>query len=233
MSQVLDILTLQEIDDEAAALRAALASVEQRLQSNQQLKDARRFLEHAESEAAEAQRQQRRLDGEIENLTARIAPEERRLYDGSVRAPKELANIQHEVEILRKQRSALEDRSLEVMSLVEALQAKREQAAARVMRVEREWEGERLKLEAEAEQLRGKVATLEERREAQRARVPVRPLSLYEDLRRRKGGIAVARIRAGACSGCRVTLPAGLRHQAMAPDAIVQCPNCERILSVS
>jgi hypothetical protein len=233
MSQVLDILTLQEIDDEAAVLHAALASVEQRLQSNQRLKDARRFLEHAESEVAQAQRRQRKLDGEIEGLTARIVPEERRLYDGSVRVPKELASIQREVEILKRQRSVLEDRSLELMTLVEGLHVRRKQAAAQVAVVEQEWDAERQKLEAEAGQLHSKVAAVEGRREEQRSRVPVRPLSLYEDLRRRKGGIAVSRIKAGACSGCRVTLPAGLRHQAMAPDAIVQCPNCERILSVS
>jgi len=233
MSQVLDILTLQEIDDEAAALHAALASVEQRLQSNQRLKDARRFLEHAEGEIAEAQRRQRKVDGEIDGLTARIAPEERRLYDGSVKVPKELASIQHEIEVLRGQRSKLEDQSLEVMSLLERLQVKREKAAAQVADVEREWEIERQKLEGEAGQLRTKVAAVDERRGEQQARVPVRPLSLYEDLRRRKGGTAVVRIKSGACSGCRVTLPAGLRHQAMAADAIVQCPNCERILSVS
>lgn len=233
MSQVLDLLTLQEIDDEGAVLHASLASVEQRLRSNQRVTDARRFLEHAESEIAQGQKKQRKLDGEIEGLTARIVPEERRLYDGSVKVPKELASIQHEVEILRGQRSALEDDSLENMSAIERLEGKRQKAAAQLETVQREWAVEREKLDAEAGRLGAKAAAIDARRAEQQARVPVRALSLYEDLRRRKGGIAVARIKGGACSGCRVTLPAGLRHQAMAPDAIVQCPNCERILSVS
>jgi hypothetical protein len=232
MSQVLDILTLQEIDDESAGLRSALASVEQRLQSNQALNDARRFLEHAESEVAQVERRQRKLNGDIDGLTARIEPEERRLYDGSVKVPKELSSIQHEVEILRRQRSALEDQALEAMSHLEALQEKRGRAGSRVADLERQWAAERLQLELQAAELREKLASIDERRAGQQARVPTRALTLYEDLRRRKGGMAVARIRGGACSGCRVTLPAGLRHKAMAPDTLVQCPNCERILSV-
>lgn len=233
MSQVLDILTLQEIDDEVATLRSSLAAVEQRLHSNQELNDARRVLEHAGGELARLQRQQRRLDGDIGALATRVNGEERRLYDGSIKSPKELSSLQHEVELLRKQLANLEDQVLEVMTAVEGQEERRERAAAGLASVERRWEAERARLEAEAQALRSRLEEGEGHRTTQQAKVPARALALYEDLRRRKGGLAVARIRGGACSGCRVALPAGLRHQAMAQDSLAQCPNCERILAVS
>ena len=113
MTQVTDIRTLQEIDDEAATLRAALEDVERRLRGSEELNEARRTSAAVDSELADVRRAQRRIEGEVEGLTARIEPEEKRLYDGSVRNPKELQNIQHELDALKHQRTKLEDQLLE------------------------------------------------------------------------------------------------------------------------
>ncbi|MEO9255768.1 MAG: hypothetical protein ABI305_09520, partial [Tepidiformaceae bacterium] len=97
MSQVTEIVQLQAIDDEAAAFRAALDDVERRLRGNEELDAARREFVAADTAVAEAQRDQRKIEGQIEGLSAKIDPEEKRLYDGSVKNPKELASIQQEL----------------------------------------------------------------------------------------------------------------------------------------
>src|SRR5690606_4726775 len=93
VSQVADVRTLQEIDDEIATARATLDDVQRRLRSDPELDAARHQFAAAAAELQEAQRHQRQLDGEVARLNARIQPEEKRLYDGSVRNPKELGNI--------------------------------------------------------------------------------------------------------------------------------------------
>ena len=97
MSTVQDIVTLQAFDNEASAFRAALADVEQRLQGDPELDEARRNAQELQSAAANLRKEQRRIDGEIAGLTAKVDPEEKRLYDGSVKNPKELSNIQRRV----------------------------------------------------------------------------------------------------------------------------------------
>ncbi len=109
VSQVTNIRTLQEFDDEAATYRAALEDIEHRLRGSEELEQARASFAALDTELAEVRRTQRKVDGDISILNARIAPEEKRLYDGSVRNPKELGNIQHELELLKDQRSKLED----------------------------------------------------------------------------------------------------------------------------
>lgn len=232
MSQVAGLRTLQELDDEAATLGAALEDARRRLQGSEELEAARAGLAAIDERLAETRRNQRRLDGEISVLSSRIAPEEKRLYDGSVRNPKELGNIQHELELLKAQRGGLEDELLEVLTAIEGLEADHQRAAKAVAGAESRWEAESASLRTEAERLAGLLTRADARREAQRATVPPRALHLYEDIRRRKGGIAVAHVQGSMCSGCRVTVPESVRRRAFQPDQLAQCPNCERILYV-
>lgn len=232
MSQVTNIRTLQELDDEAARIRAALDDIERRLQGSEDLERARAAFESIDAELAAARREQRRLDGEISVLNARIQPEEKRLYDGSVRNPKELGNIQHELELLKQQRSKLEDQLIEVMSRIESLESGHAAATAALSRAQASWETEKRSLQDEAARLSAALTGAEAKREAQKLKVTPAALHLYEDVRRRKGGVAVAHIQGSMCTGCRVTIPEAIRRRAFQPDQLAQCPNCERILYV-
>ncbi len=231
MSEVLDILTLQGFDDEAATLRAALADVEQRLLGDPELVEARRLLGEAEAALKAVRGDQRRLEDEVARLRDKIAPEEKRLYDGSVRNPKELSNIQHELEALTAQRTRFEDQLLEVLAKLEVATTARQAAAAKVQHLEAQWEQQSQQLRHDALRLTDAITRADLKREAQKAKISPRSFQMYEDLRRRKGGLAVARTQGGACTGCRVSLPDAVRKKVFSPVFIVQCPNCERILA--
>ncbi len=228
---VLDIVALQALDDEAAAFRAALSSVEQRLRGDPDLDEARRQLLEIETKLATARKEQRAADAEVEGLNAKIAPEEKRLYDGSVKNPKELTNIQHEVDILKHRRGEFEDTLLAVMDRIEGLERDRRRAQRDVEQNEERWAKFQQELRHEAHRLGDSIVRVDAKREAQKSVIPPRSLFLYEDLRRRKGGMAVARINAGSCTGCRITIPDAVRRKAFSSSTLAQCPNCERILS--
>ncbi len=229
MSQVAELVALQEIDAESAAARAALADVEARLQGDAELDEARRQLIQVEAERATIVATQRGLEDEVERLNDRIAPEEKRLYDGSVRNPKELTGIQHELELLKAARERQEDALVEVLDQAETASRQRSEAQGAVTRLEERWSRTQEELRLEARRLGDAIARIDQRREAQAARIPPRLLATYEDLRRRKGGTAVARIKGNTCSGCRITIPDALRSRVLAGETVAQCPNCERI----
>jgi predicted nucleic acid-binding Zn-ribbon protein len=62
--------------------------------------------------------------------------------------------------------------------------------------------------------------------------VPEELLEVYEELRPKKGGVAVAVLEGGVCRGCGVSLSPvaldGIRRGES--DAVVRCENCRRIL---
>lgn len=232
MSQVLEILTLQSLDDEAAALRAALADTERRLQGDEELNAARRDLAAVRTRQETARRDQRRLEGEVEALSDKIAADEKKLYDGSIHSPKELTNLQHEVDSLKASRATHEDALIEALDTAEKVNREAATAERRARVLEGRWQLQQQELRHEVLRLGDAIARVDAKRDLQKTRIPPRSLHLYEDLRRRKGGMAVSRLTGGSCGGCRVSVPDGIRRKALAISDIAQCPNCERILSV-
>ncbi len=230
MSQVSEIQTLQELDDQGATYRAALESVEAQIRGDAQLDEARRRLAAADTELAPVKKDQVRVDGQLKILTSKIEAEEKRLYSGTVTNAKELQNIQHEVDSLKEQRLRLEDQLLEAELRLDS--ANREQLAAAQNVAERE-KARSIHIEGwrhEVRTLTDSITRTDARREAQRNKIEPRALLMYEDVRRRRGGMAVARVQGSTCGACRIQMPDSVRKKAFNPDVLAQCPNCERIL---
>ncbi|MCF8528271.1 MAG: nucleic acid-binding protein, partial [Candidatus Nanopelagicales bacterium] len=57
-------------------------------------------------------------------------------------------------------------------------------------------------------------------------------LSLYNKIRAEQGGVGAAALHRGSCQGCRLTLPPTEIEElrAAAPDAVIRCEECRRIL---
>jgi len=64
---------------------------------------------------------ERKLDDEARSIGAHADDADKRLYSGTLASPRELQALQADIEMLRKQRSQIEDRELEVMETREAL----------------------------------------------------------------------------------------------------------------
>ena len=230
MSQVSEIQSLQELDDQRATFRAALESVEAKIRGDPQLDEARRRLAAADTELSPVKKDQVRVDGQLKMLTSKIEAEEKRLYSGTVTNAKELQNIQHEVDSLKEQRLRLEDQLLEVELRLDS--ANREQSAAAQDVLERE-KARSTDVEGwkhEVRTLNDSITRTDARRETQKIKIAPRALLVYEDVRRRRGGMAVARVQGSTCGACRIQMPDSVRKKVFNSDVLAQCPNCERIL---
>jgi predicted nucleic acid-binding Zn-ribbon protein len=232
MSQVLELATLQSLDDEVATLRVTLADIERRLEGDEELIEARDELIIAEQELANGRRDQRRLEGDIQTRSAHIQREETKLYDGSVKATKELVNLQQEVENLKAHRGEVEDQLLGVLERVENAAAAQVAIARVVTRLEARWAAQSDSLRQEHARLVQALARAEARRDAQRDEVDPRGLRLYDSLRERRGS-AVAKLKGASCQACRVAVPDAVRRRVVSSGPeLAQCPNCERILTL-
>ena len=180
----------------------------------------------------ELAREQSRLEDEVESMASKAAEVERKLYSGSVSAPRELQAMQADVESIKRHKSAVEDQLLEVMEQREPLDA----AVARL-------QAERDRLDADAARLLDAITEAEvtidvELEDEQRAReglvasVPDELVSVYENLREKLGGVGVAALVGDRCGGCHLKLPATelARIKREPPGAVLHCDQCGRIL---
>jgi uncharacterized protein len=208
-------------DARLAELADALAAVDQ-------------LTAEREGTLATVQRDQSRLEHEIDMVTTKARNEEARAVSGKVTSPKELTAIQEEVASLKRRQGTLEDELLELMEQRETLEAELAELATRregftaeqaevtkardaaLVEIDRELDGEQAARDGVApsvgEQLRG----------------------LYDQVRSKLGGVGAAALVGNTCQGCRVSIsPVELAAvRKLPPEEVKRCENCRRILVI-
>ena len=209
--------------------RAELADLD-RLRGQRQAAraEAAVLLDEVASRQEAAERELRATEDRVVQVNAR-------LYGGTVSASRELQALAADVDGLKKRASELEDRVLSLMEQREPFDA----AVAAVDAQLGELEARRLQLvesltssEAETD---ADLARLSAQRPSLVDAVPKQLLDVYDRLRARLEGVAVARLTGGRCDGCHLSLPAveldRIRHEAAG--TLEYCEQCGRILVIA
>ena len=143
-----------------------------------------------------------------------------------------MEQLQHELGSLAKRRAELEEIELEVLVRIEALDQRitslakeRDVLHEEVIKYSREKET------ALEEITRAINSTLNDR-SALASECEPELLALYEKIRTSADGIGVARLHAGQCQGCNLTINAAdlSKINALPDDEVVRCEECRRIL---
>lgn len=230
MTSPADLYGLQEVDLRRDSRRALIADIESRLIETSELLAAREEATDAAAMAERLRNDQRELEARLQALEAKITGLETKLYSGDIRNPKELSDLQREVEHLKEQRRKLDDEALAGLEVVEVALATAREARDELARIEAAWQQDQQKLRGDKDAYQEELARLEKDRESRTRTMDATALGLYEALRKTKNGRAVARLDRGSCTGCNVTLPTNMISQVRNAATLVQCPRCERIL---
>jgi predicted nucleic acid-binding Zn-ribbon protein len=227
------LLDMQELDSSIDRLEHRRAQLE----AGEELSAARKALEEAESLLGELRlasdavdSASRRLESEIDSFGAKLAAEEKRMYDGSIVNTKELEALQHEIASLKDRRTRAEDELLEQMERREDLDARAADAAKEV-------DAARSRAEAlggdAIREIDGIAAALEAKRterETLAAGFDQELLELYDDLRASKHGIGAAAIVDGVCQACHEKLSAVELDRLKHTEGVKRCEYCRRIV---
>jgi predicted nucleic acid-binding Zn-ribbon protein len=232
MSKAETLYRLQTIDLEIDERNRRLKEVRAILGENEELPRVRQALQDGEKKLSRQRTKLRDQELEMRSLTNKIASVENRLYSGRIKNPKDLANLQGEVRYLKRRKGELEDQVLETMIGVEESEASVTEQQDKLARLEEDWQETQARLSAEQNELINRLSQLKTKRAKLQKTVEAGDLALYEDLRHRRGGRAVALLEGDLCLGCRVTLPSSKVRQARQGEALILCGSCERILYV-
>jgi uncharacterized protein len=227
------LLELQEIDTAIDRLEAR----RRQLEEGEELRAARAAMEETEGSLGELRlavdavaSEQQRLEREIDSMGRKAEADEKRLYDGSIANVKELDALQHEIASIKQRQSRAEDELLEQM-------VRRDELEGRASEAERSTAAARARVDDVGGDAVREVERIEtelgERRAAREKLVPeIDPelIELYEDLRRQKRGIGVARLVDGVCQACHEKLSAMELDRLKRTDGVRRCEYCRRIL---
>ena len=178
---------------------------------------------------------QEAAERELKATEERVAQVNTRLYGGTVTASRELQAMAADVEGLRKRASELEDRALGLMEEREPFDSQMARFDAEVAGLEARRQDLQASLVASEAEVDDDIATLTAQRPKAAGAVPEQLLGTYERLRKRLGGVAVARLTGGRCDGCHLSLPAveldRIRHESAG--TLEYCEQCGRILVIA
>jgi predicted nucleic acid-binding Zn-ribbon protein len=228
MNVAKQLYRLQELDLGIESGERALEEVARQLGESQVVIKAQKQLELEQKRREELKSRQRSAEWEIDDISTKLAAAEEQLFSGRVKNPKELTNLQHEVEALKDRRNRLEEKALEIIDQVEESEASVAKINSQLEKLTADWQRQQKQLSDEMERLKATLVDLRTRRQLAIGEVDPSAFEFYQDLRKGKG-VAVARVEQGICRGCRISLPTTDLQQARG-GKLVQCSSCGRIL---
>lgn len=230
MPSLSELWRLQEIDSALDTRRASLDDARARMGDSEELIALRARVEELRAASQQARAAQKDVELEADDLKAKIAPAEEKLYAGTIRNPRELSDLQADIAQLKQHLSAVEDRGLEALQASEQADRELADAASELETAEASWREEQAELAERGDRLAGEIAIYERERAEQAAEIEPDLVKTYDHVRRAHQGKGMARLDRNLCLGCRISLPVSTVNKARAGAVVVQCPNCERIL---
>ena len=230
----LRLLELADLDAELSRLdhrRRGLPEIAElaRLEARAgELKDA---LVGTGTELGDLSREQSRAERDVDQVRTRIEKDRARLDAGQVSAARELASLQSEIENLHRRQGDLEEVVLELMERRETLDSQQAELTTEQESLGGAIAALAARRDAAFKEIDEQAAKASDRRASVVADVPADLLALYDQIRKTKG-VGAAMLRAGRCEGCHLSLNAADLNviRASAPDEVVRCEECRRIL---
>ena len=228
------ILELQLLDNEIMQSNTKLKSlpeIEQLLHIEKRVTAANDELAVVKSEADQIALELRRGEVDVETVTDRITKDEARLSSGNA-TPKELEQLQHEVESLKKRQEALEEIELEIMIRNDAVIARTNTLTtdlASLQTLKDEISG---RLQSATDEINKVIADKNTARNLVAGKIEKALIDLYEKIRGNAGGVGAAALVGNKCNGCNLAINAVEmdRIKSLAKDELLRCEECRRIL---
>ncbi len=224
------LLRMHEIDSMYDKIRRRLLSLRKAVGGSAKLNELREQVESIDAELNSARSEQQDMELESRSLTERIRESEKNLMSGELSNPRELEALQTSIDSMKSLRTELEDKSVERLVMADSLQGTLKEKQEALAELEQRWAVHKTALETETDQRKKEYVYLRKARVKVSELLSPDNLELYEHLRRRKNGVAVARLEEENCGACHTQVAIGILNNVRYSDELLNCPSCGRIL---
>jgi predicted nucleic acid-binding Zn-ribbon protein len=223
------LIDLQRLDSAALDAQRRLAEAPDREKALEaRLEAARQHVAVAKERLTESQTARRAIEKDVAMHQGRLSKFREQAM--AVKTNQEYHAVQHEITFAQTEVKKLEDAVLERMMEGDELTATVKRAEAALASEQKAVEADRRAMTAEAAALQVLLDRLTTERAAIVAAIDAQVLYLFEQVARKRHGVAVAEARDGICTICHVRLRPQVFNNVRRNDSIVQCDTCNRIL---
>ncbi|MFU8826431.1 MAG: zinc ribbon domain-containing protein [Brevefilum sp.] len=230
MSESLNLFRLQKLDTEIDQINLRLKEIEQSLSDDRRLKLANKREKKAQDNLKTTRIAMNQIEYKVDSLRTKRKTNQTLLFSGKIKNPKELQDLQMESESLKRYINQLEDEQLEAMITHEAAENESKAAEDNLKQVKGLLIQENAALMGEQTKLKDTLNRLMREKEAVQQAISPSNQALYDQLRERKRGSAVATVSDGGCGICGQAMTPADLQAVRSSSGLVFCGSCGRIL---
>ena len=230
MSDVLALFRIQELELDIIDRTRRIKSINTQLEDDAALEEAQRHFDEAQEAFEAVAKQTKEVEVEIAAVTEKRADAETRLYSGEVKNPKELREMQMEVEALGRRKSVLEDEIQRLSAVRDDLLQKSTDSEVALKGLKKSLRVENQQLVSERDSLASSVNKLLKERKTGLEEISPDLIKRYNKMRKPKAHRPIAELRDNACTICGIeqnSMVIAAMHRA---DDVVTCQHCGRML---
>jgi len=185
-------------------------------------------LEEEENRLETCTRDRRQAEQEIEEIENRLKKANIKL--SNIKSNKEYQAALKEIDDLEREKLLWEDRAIDILEQVEALEAKYATNREKGKEARQQFELDHNEILKILKALNRDLDKIEKKRMKFSRAVDPDLLKRYDSLRARKGGIGVSPVIKGVCQTCHLDIPPQEFNELLRGDKLMTCPNCTRII---
>ncbi|MFH1625078.1 MAG: C4-type zinc ribbon domain-containing protein, partial [Pseudomonadota bacterium] len=227
--QVSILVELQSLDLRIGKIEGTKESYPRRIELlRQRAEEARKITESKREKLENLEKDRRRQERFLEEEIEKVRKSEERLL--LVKTNKEYQAALKEIAVAKQCNSEREEEILNILEGLDVLRKESEEKEADFRAISREFEKEQSELTEKLEEFEKQLVEKLENREKLSSEIDPEILKTYENIKKRRQGIAVVRTKNGSCLGCYVDIPPQVFYEVQRGTDLVSCPNCNRIL---
>ena len=223
------LLKLQVIDYDLGELERSKEYIPDMMANlNREIGEAREKLDTATAQLTEAKVSQRHLEVEIKAKEVDLARFQQQMM--TIKTNKEYDALVAQIDAVKNEIGARERHLMETMERIESLEKLLPEITERHNQIKENNQRQLEVLQEKIDSIGGTVTSKQTERDDFLRGIPKRTMSVYERVRRGKGGSAVVPVKTRSCSACHKALTPKHIQEIRKAEGILTCENCGRLL---
>jgi len=230
---LLDLYKLQLLDNKISFLEKEM----EKLKSNEELKTLKEDLNDSILKLKDLndnlnglEKEKRKLEDDLSIKNEKIKKNEQKLSSGTLTSTKEIISYQEEIVSIKKLNEEIENKIIEILIKIDDLNEliklendKKDKINAHVNKLEDEI-NDKLSI------IDQKLKNYNDKRENIVVNIPQDLIVQYNDLKQKKGGLAIGILKDRLCTACNMEMSAGEANKMDDFNQIYKCPTCRRMI---